>query len=301
MSERKIRFGLWYDFRNPEPWHQPADRLYREILDQITWAEKNGFDDVWLSEHHFIDDGYLPSILPAAAAIAARFYSAPRAAAHSACAAPRQNRPRRSSCRRQRDRDRPGRAIGDILARAPARHGAAVDAELAGQRGVAGLALLNASAGARRRGGVGVQSQMHQPVLPRVGLRRRGLRPGDARPGGSTGTSRAPHRLGQCPQIGSAFGSRARLRPPERADGPVYPHHRDRPREDQDRPRQPPLQHAANGLAHGPDRINLSDDRFYEHVHIYKSQIDVFFLRMKLFPDIEITFDIKLPFYTAMS
>src|SRR5260221_879261 len=72
MSNRKIRFGLWYDSRNPEQWHQPADRLYREILDQIAWGENNGFDDVWLAEHHFIDDGYLPSILPAAAAISAR-------------------------------------------------------------------------------------------------------------------------------------------------------------------------------------------------------------------------------------
>jgi probable F420-dependent oxidoreductase len=69
---RKLRFGLWYDFRNPAQWRQPSDRLYREILDQIAWGENNGFDDVWLSEHHFIEDGYLPSILPAAAAIAAR-------------------------------------------------------------------------------------------------------------------------------------------------------------------------------------------------------------------------------------
>lgn len=74
MSEnnRKIRFGLWYDFRNPRQWRQPWDRLYGEILDQIAWAENQGFDDVWLSEHHFIDDGYLPSILPIASAIAAR-------------------------------------------------------------------------------------------------------------------------------------------------------------------------------------------------------------------------------------
>jgi len=27
MSNRKIRFGLWYDFRNPARWPQPADRL----------------------------------------------------------------------------------------------------------------------------------------------------------------------------------------------------------------------------------------------------------------------------------
>jgi alkanesulfonate monooxygenase SsuD/methylene tetrahydromethanopterin reductase-like flavin-dependent oxidoreductase (luciferase family) len=71
-DSRKIRFGLWYDFRNPAQWRQPADRLYREILDQIAWAENKGFDDVWLSEHHFIGDGYLPSILPVAAAIGAR-------------------------------------------------------------------------------------------------------------------------------------------------------------------------------------------------------------------------------------
>lgn len=68
----KIRFGLWYDFRNPPQWPQASDCLYSEILEQIAWAENHGFDDVWLSEHHFIEDGYLPSILPAAAAIAAR-------------------------------------------------------------------------------------------------------------------------------------------------------------------------------------------------------------------------------------
>jgi alkanesulfonate monooxygenase SsuD/methylene tetrahydromethanopterin reductase-like flavin-dependent oxidoreductase (luciferase family) len=72
LNNRNIRFGLWYDFRNPPQWRQASDRLYAEILDQIAWGENAGFDDVWLSEHHFIDDGYLPSILPIASAIAAR-------------------------------------------------------------------------------------------------------------------------------------------------------------------------------------------------------------------------------------
>ena len=62
QRNRKIRFGLWYDFRNPQQWPQPSDRFYGEILDQIAWGENNGFDDVWLSEHHFIEDGYLSSI-----------------------------------------------------------------------------------------------------------------------------------------------------------------------------------------------------------------------------------------------
>ncbi len=71
-NTRSLRFGLWYDFRNPAQWRQPFDRLYSEILDQIAWAETLGIDDVWLSEHHFIDDGYSPSLLPIAAAVAAR-------------------------------------------------------------------------------------------------------------------------------------------------------------------------------------------------------------------------------------
>src|SRR6516164_6679767 len=71
-------------------------------------------------------------------------------------------------------------------------------------------------------------------------------------------TNAAPHRPGQCPQIGNARRGRARLRPPERPDGPIHPHHRLGPSENQDRPRQPPLQHAANGLAGCPDRTNLT-------------------------------------------
>jgi alkanesulfonate monooxygenase SsuD/methylene tetrahydromethanopterin reductase-like flavin-dependent oxidoreductase (luciferase family) len=72
QDSRKVRFGLWYDFRNPLQWRQSSDRLNREILEQIVWGEHHGFDDVWLSEHHFIDDEYLSAILPIAAAIAAR-------------------------------------------------------------------------------------------------------------------------------------------------------------------------------------------------------------------------------------
>ena len=41
-DNRKLRFGLWYDFRNPAQWRQPPDRLYREILDQIHGARTTG-------------------------------------------------------------------------------------------------------------------------------------------------------------------------------------------------------------------------------------------------------------------
>ncbi|MHB8575854.1 MAG: LLM class flavin-dependent oxidoreductase [Dehalococcoidia bacterium] len=71
-GRRPVRFGLWYDFRNPAAWEQPFDRLYAETLEHIQQAEALGFDDIWTSEHHFIEDGYSPSLLPICAAIAAR-------------------------------------------------------------------------------------------------------------------------------------------------------------------------------------------------------------------------------------
>jgi alkanesulfonate monooxygenase SsuD/methylene tetrahydromethanopterin reductase-like flavin-dependent oxidoreductase (luciferase family) len=60
-------FGLWYDFRQRLPLGD-----YAECLEEIEEGETLGFTGVWLSEHHFVDDGYLPSPLVVAAAIAAR-------------------------------------------------------------------------------------------------------------------------------------------------------------------------------------------------------------------------------------
>jgi len=71
-NDKKLRFGLWYDFRNPPRWERPFEEIYRESLNQIAWAENNGFDDVWIQEHHFHDDGFCSSVMPITAAIAAK-------------------------------------------------------------------------------------------------------------------------------------------------------------------------------------------------------------------------------------
>jgi hypothetical protein len=34
---RKIRFGLWYDYRNPPEWPQASDRLYSPVAPQDGW------------------------------------------------------------------------------------------------------------------------------------------------------------------------------------------------------------------------------------------------------------------------
>jgi alkanesulfonate monooxygenase SsuD/methylene tetrahydromethanopterin reductase-like flavin-dependent oxidoreductase (luciferase family) len=66
-----IGFGLITCQRYPgDP--RGDEELYREALVLAEEVERLGFDSVWLSEHHFLDDAYMPSLLPVAAAIAAR-------------------------------------------------------------------------------------------------------------------------------------------------------------------------------------------------------------------------------------
>ncbi len=67
-----MRFGISADFRNPVQWIRPPNELYSDLLKQIQWAEELGYHDVWLTEHHFTEDGYNPSLLTTAAAIAAQ-------------------------------------------------------------------------------------------------------------------------------------------------------------------------------------------------------------------------------------
>ena len=67
-----LRFGLLWPFRNPEFNRVPWEDLYRSHLDLIVDSEAMGYDHCWLTEHHFVDDGYSPSLLPIAAGIATR-------------------------------------------------------------------------------------------------------------------------------------------------------------------------------------------------------------------------------------
>jgi alkanesulfonate monooxygenase SsuD/methylene tetrahydromethanopterin reductase-like flavin-dependent oxidoreductase (luciferase family) len=65
-------FGVLHDFRQPLPHRQGYGAYYAECLCEVEEAERLGFSCVWLSEHHAAADGFLPSPLVVASAIAVR-------------------------------------------------------------------------------------------------------------------------------------------------------------------------------------------------------------------------------------
>lgn len=64
-----MQFGVFYVLEAPD--HDYV-RAYREMLEQIEYAEELGFDEVWLAEHHGTDYGSMPSPQVAGAAVAVR-------------------------------------------------------------------------------------------------------------------------------------------------------------------------------------------------------------------------------------
>jgi probable F420-dependent oxidoreductase len=67
----KFGYGLFTGQHHPDD-HRSMAEIYREMVEYGVLAEAAGLDSVWTSEHHFVDDGYMPSQLPVLAAIAAR-------------------------------------------------------------------------------------------------------------------------------------------------------------------------------------------------------------------------------------
>ncbi|MEZ5409428.1 MAG: LLM class flavin-dependent oxidoreductase [Acidimicrobiales bacterium] len=71
MLHDRLDIGLMFSFRNPAQWRRPFAEVYADELALIRHAEAIGIDTIWLTEHHFVDDGYSPSVVTIAAAIAA--------------------------------------------------------------------------------------------------------------------------------------------------------------------------------------------------------------------------------------
>ncbi|MGH2760685.1 MAG: LLM class flavin-dependent oxidoreductase [Actinomycetota bacterium] len=65
----RLGYGLVTAQHPPDDTRSDSD-LYAHAVERCVVAERSGFDSVWVSEHHFVDDGYTPSLLVTLAAIA---------------------------------------------------------------------------------------------------------------------------------------------------------------------------------------------------------------------------------------
>ena len=72
MTKPPLRVGVAYDFRNPPESGMSHAAFYAAIIEQAAWLDGLGLDVAWFTEHHFVEDGYLPSWTPVVGAIAAR-------------------------------------------------------------------------------------------------------------------------------------------------------------------------------------------------------------------------------------
>ena len=68
-----MKFGYVLAFRNPPELSRiPDPEFYAAMFEQIAYADEVGFETIWTTEHHFVDDGYLAAMMPMMAMIAAR-------------------------------------------------------------------------------------------------------------------------------------------------------------------------------------------------------------------------------------
>ncbi|MYD33237.1 MAG: LLM class flavin-dependent oxidoreductase [Acidimicrobiales bacterium] len=68
---QSLRFGIVHDFRCPPGSAVTMPQVYAETFEQVVLAEQLGLQQCWFTEHHFIEDGYLPNFVPVAGAAAA--------------------------------------------------------------------------------------------------------------------------------------------------------------------------------------------------------------------------------------
>src|SRR5579862_5700398 len=52
-----MKFGGFYEHQLPRPWTRESEyTLLQNALDQVELSDKSGFDYVWATEHHFLEE-----------------------------------------------------------------------------------------------------------------------------------------------------------------------------------------------------------------------------------------------------
>src|SRR5436190_15374790 len=52
-----MKFGIFYELSVPRPWERESERkVYMNALEQVRLADELGFDQLWVVEHHFLEE-----------------------------------------------------------------------------------------------------------------------------------------------------------------------------------------------------------------------------------------------------
>src|SRR5580658_10292721 len=52
-----MKIGGFHEHQLPRPWTRDSEhRLFKDALDQVELADRLGFDYVWATEHHFLEE-----------------------------------------------------------------------------------------------------------------------------------------------------------------------------------------------------------------------------------------------------
>src|ERR1022692_961467 len=55
--EVAMKIGGFYEHQLPRPWTRDSEhKLFKDALDQVELADRLGFDYVWATEHHFLEE-----------------------------------------------------------------------------------------------------------------------------------------------------------------------------------------------------------------------------------------------------
>ena len=52
-----MKFGGFYELQHPRPWTEDSDHtLIKNALEQVELSDRLGYDYVWATEHHFLEE-----------------------------------------------------------------------------------------------------------------------------------------------------------------------------------------------------------------------------------------------------
>ena len=52
-----MKIGAFYELQLPRPWTRESEhQLFKDSIEQVELADRSGYDYIWATEHHFLEE-----------------------------------------------------------------------------------------------------------------------------------------------------------------------------------------------------------------------------------------------------